>query len=149
MMAGAFGNATITLGFLFVGLGTSLWWVRLLMYGRGLSMAFIMVPMQASSFVTIPSEKTGRASSLLSTNRQVGAALGVALLATVLATRTKSLVAHASPLGEIAARTTAFHQAMAASAAIALIGVIASYFIHDSDAADAMRAGVPVAADSH
>jgi EmrB/QacA subfamily drug resistance transporter len=149
MMGGALANATITLGFLFVGLATSLWWVRVLMYARGLSMAFVMVPMQASSFVTIPSEKTGRASSLLSTNRQVGAALGVATLATVLTSRTKTLVAHASPLGEISARTTAFHQAMAASAAIALIGVVASFFIHDSDAEDAMRAGAAMTADAH
>jgi hypothetical protein len=119
------------------------------MYARGLSMAFVMVPMQASSFVTIPSEKTGRASSLLSTNRQVGAALGVATLATVLASRTNALVARATPLGEIAARTTAFHQAMAASAAIALIGVVASYYIHDSDAENAMRASAAVTADAH
>ncbi len=153
MMFGALANAFFTLGFIFVGLGTSLWWVRLLMYSRGLSMAFVMVPMQAASFVTIPSEKTGRASSLLSTNRQVGAALGVAILATILTSRTNTLVARATPLGAAAirsARTTAFHQAMFASACIAVIGFIASSFVRDSDAASSMQAGVPRAsAEAH
>jgi EmrB/QacA subfamily drug resistance transporter len=153
MMFGASANAFVTLGFMFVGLGTSLWWVRALMYGRGLTMAFVMVPMQAASFVTIPSEKTGRASSLLSTNRQVGAALGVAVLATILATRTNSLVLKATPLGDVAilnARTTAFHQAMFASACIAVIGFIAACFVRDSDAANSMQSSVPLAsAEAH
>ena len=152
MMFGSLTNALVTLGFIFVGLGTSLWWVRLLMYTRGLTMAFVMVPMQAASFVTIPAAKTGRASSLLSTNRQVGAALGVATLATILTSRTTSLVARATPLGAAAirnAKATAFHQAMFASAVIGFVGVVASYFVHDSDAASSMQSRVPVSAETH
>lgn len=115
-------------------------------------MAFVMVPMQAASFVTIPPAKTGRASSLSSTNRQVGAALGVATLATILISRTRSLVDPALPLtaaANISARTTAFHQAMFASTAIGMIGVIASWFVHDSDAAASMHIGTPRGADAH
>ena len=122
------------------------------MYARGLTMAFVMVPMQAASFVTIPAAKTGRASSLLSTNRQVGAALGVATLATILTSRTTSLVARAAPLGAAAirnAKATAFHQAMFASAVIGFVGVVASYFVHDSDAASSMQSRVPVSAETH
>lgn len=152
MMFGAFTNALVTLGFVLVGLSTSLWWVRALMYARGLTMAFVMVPMQAASFVTIPSAKTGRASSLSSTNRQVGAALGVATLATILISRTNTLVDASKPLTaavNITARTTAFHQAMFASACIGMIGVIASWFVRDSDAAASMQAGAPAGADTH
>lgn len=152
MMFGALTNAMITMGFTLIGLGTSLWWVRLLMYGRGLTMAFVIVPMQAASFVTIPAAKTGRASSLSNTNRQVGAALGVATLATVLTSRTATLVGRATPLGAAAvlhAKATAFHQAMFASACIGLIGVVASYFVRDSDAAMTMQGAAPATADAH
>ncbi len=152
MMFGAFTNAIVTMGFTLIGLGTSLWWVRGLMYGRGLTMAFVIVPMQAASFVTIPAAKTGRASSLSNTNRQVGAALGVATLATVLTSRTTTLVSRAAPLGAVAvrhAKVTAFHQAMFVSACIGLIGVVASYFVRDSDAAMTMQGAAPSTADAH
>lgn len=152
MLFGSLTNALVTVCFIFVGLGTSLWWVRLLMYARGLTMAFVMVPMQAASFVTIPPHKTGRASSLSSTNRQVGAALGVAVLATILVSRTEALVDTSAPMNaaaNIAARTTAFHQAMFASAVIGFIGVIAAWFVRDSDAANSMLAGSPAPADAH
>ena len=90
---------------------------------------------------------------MLSTNRQVGAALGVAILATILTSRKNALVSKATPLGAAAIRnanTTAFHQAMFASACIVVIGFIASCFVRDSDAAGSMQAGVPHAsAEAH
>jgi EmrB/QacA subfamily drug resistance transporter len=74
--------------FLLVGLETNLWWIRGLMLLRGVFMAFNMVSMQTAAFSAIPRDKTGRASSLFSTVRQVGAALGVAVAATVLSSWT-------------------------------------------------------------
>jgi EmrB/QacA subfamily drug resistance transporter len=147
MLFGATANVFITLCFTLVGLGTSLWWIRLIVFSRGATMAFVMIPMQVASFATVPAAKTGRASSLSNTNRQVGSALGVAVLATVLASRTRALtggVQSASAL--LDARVTAFHQAMVASAAIACLGVIASWFIHDEDAAITLG-GHPAATD--
>jgi hypothetical protein len=48
------------------------------------------------------------------------------------------------------ARTTAFHQAMFASACIAVIGFIAACFVRDSDAANSMQSSVPLAsAEAH
>ena len=70
-----------------------------------------------------------------------GAALGVATLATVLASRTDSLVTRASPNGDLAvlnARVTAFHQALFAAAVLAALGIVASLFVHDSDAEASM-----------
>ena len=125
-----------------IDLGTSLWYVRLLMFGRGLAMAFAFIPLQAATFASVPSEDTGRASSIFSTQRQIGAALGVATLATVLASRTDSLVAKALPHGDLAvlnARVTAFHQALFAAAVLAALGIVASLFVHDSDAEASMR----------
>ncbi len=61
--------------FLLVGLDTNLWWIRGIMLVRGCFMAFNMVSMQTAVFSAVPRAKTGRASSLFSTSRQVGAAL--------------------------------------------------------------------------
>jgi EmrB/QacA subfamily drug resistance transporter len=151
LVGGLAANAIITSGFVFVDLDSSLWWIRALMFGRGMTMAFAFIPVQAASFATIPPADTGRASSLFSTQRQVGAAFGVALLATILATRTTALVADALPNGEIAvlnAEVTAFHQAMLASAILGAVGILAALFIRDSDAAGTMKPGA-VAVDAH
>jgi EmrB/QacA subfamily drug resistance transporter len=148
---GLAANAIVTCGFVFVDIDTSLWWVRALMFGRGMTMAFAFIPVQAASFATIPPADTGRASSLFSTQRQVGAAFGVALLATILTSRTTALVADALPKGDTAvlnAQVTAFHQAMFASALLAAVGIVAALFIHDSDAASTMRPGA-VTVDAH
>jgi EmrB/QacA subfamily drug resistance transporter len=144
MMAGSLANAAITACFVMVDLGTNLWWIRLLMFVRGMSMAFVMIPMQAATFATITPAKTGRASSLANTNRQVGAALGVAILATILTTRMSDLVPAAARLGKAAmvnAQVTAFHETMLVSAAIGVCGLIAAAFIHDSDAAATLAGG--------
>ena len=73
---------------LFVGLETNLWWIRVLMFLRGLCMGFCFVPMQAATYAKIAPADTGRASSIFSTQRQMSASIGVAVLATVLASFT-------------------------------------------------------------
>src|SRR5215218_3380321 len=151
LVFGLAANALVTCGFVFIDLDTSLWWVRVLMFGRGMTMAFAFIPVQAASFATIPPSETGRASSLFSTQRQVGAAVGVALLATILTSRTTTLVADALPHGDVAvlnAQVTAFHEAMFASALLAGVGIIASLFVRDSDAAATMQPGA-VKVDAH
>ena len=69
------GGVALTSGlFLFVGLGTSLWWIRGIVFLRGCFIAFNMVSMQTALFASVPREKTGRASSLWNTSRQVAVA---------------------------------------------------------------------------
>ena len=67
-----------------IGLTTSLWLIRGIMFLLGLMMAQIFVPTQAASFAKISPASTGRASTLFNTGRQVGSAVGVAVLSTVL-----------------------------------------------------------------
>ena len=144
-------TTVVTSCFVFIDLGTSLWYIRLLMFGRGLAMAFAFIPLQAATFASVLPEDTGRASSIFSTQRQIGAALGVATLATVLASRTDSLVSKALPNGDLAvinARVTAFHQALFAAAVLAALGIVAALFVHDSDAAASMRPDA-VVVESH
>jgi EmrB/QacA subfamily drug resistance transporter len=106
--------------FLLVDLGTNLWWIRAIMFLRGVSMSFAIVASQAAAFASIRSEETGRASALFNTNRQVAASIGVAVLATVLGEHNSM---------------SAFHHAFAASIVFGLVGIVFAVLIHDEDAA--------------
>ena len=63
---------------------TNLWLIRGLMFVLGWMMAQVMVPNQAAAFAMITPESMGRASTFFNTMRQVGSAIGVAVLSTVL-----------------------------------------------------------------
>jgi EmrB/QacA subfamily drug resistance transporter len=76
---------------LLVDASTNLWWVRSIMLVRGVFIAFSIVSLQSAAFSTITREKTGRASSLFSAQRQTATAFAVAVLATVLSLRTQAL----------------------------------------------------------
>ncbi len=80
IVLGMMAMSILTLPLAFVGLGTSLWWIRAIMFTRGIAMAFAFVPMQAATYANIAPVDTGRASAIYSTQRQVAAALGVATL---------------------------------------------------------------------
>jgi hypothetical protein len=109
--------------------------MRLLMFVLGYSMAHVFVPSQAAAFSTISRASTGRASTLFNANRQLGSAVGVALLSTILAT--VGLVRQ-TPGGAVA-NLGAYHLAFGAAAVIALIGATIALTIKDSDAAPSMR----------
>jgi EmrB/QacA subfamily drug resistance transporter len=110
--------------FLMVTLETSLWWIRAIMFLRGISMSFAIVAAQAAAFASIPSKETGRASALFNTNRQVAGSIGIATLATVLGEHNS---------------VTAFHYAFAASILFGLVGIAFALGIHDKDAAATLR----------
>ena len=126
--------------FLFVDLSTSLWWIRAIMFLRGVSISFAFVASQAATFSTISPEETGRASSLFSTNRQVAGSVGVAVLATVLdEAMGSSLSATARTAAVQQAQLQAFHIAFAASLAFGLLGILFASRIRDEDAASSME----------
>jgi EmrB/QacA subfamily drug resistance transporter len=120
MLTIALAGITITSAlFLLVDLETNLWWIRAIMFLRGVSMSFAIVASQAAAFASIRSEETGRASALFNTNRQVAASIGVAVLATVLND-------HSS--------VAAYHHAFAASIVFGILGIVFALRIHDEDA---------------
>ncbi len=132
------GGLTLTaMLFLFVGLTTNLWWIRALMLMRGGFMAFNMVSMQTAAFSAVPREKTGRASSLFSTGRQVAAALGVAIAATVLTTQLAGSDSLA-PVARAAAGLNGFHLAIATLLVMGLFSMFFATRIRD-DASSAPR----------
>jgi EmrB/QacA subfamily drug resistance transporter len=114
-----------------MGSQTSLWWARLIMFTLGLFMAQVFVPVQAASFATITPAATGRASTLFNAIRQLGGAIGVAVLTTVIVlVGPVHLVA-----GHPVANLTAYRAAFLVAAAVALCGVACSLSIRDADAA--------------
>ncbi|HTU03973.1 MAG TPA: MFS transporter, partial [Trebonia sp.] len=117
-----------------VSTGTSLWLVRLIMFGLGLGIACVFIPAQAFSMATISKTQTGRASSIFNAAKQLGGAVGVALLTTVLAA-----VGPAGPAaGHVTASLSAYHDAFLAAAAVALVAVTVALTVRDSDAAATM-----------
>jgi Na+/melibiose symporter-like transporter len=118
----------------FVGFDTNLWWMRLLMFTMGLSMAQVIVSSQAASFATVSHADTGYASSLFNSQRQLGSALGVSLVTTVLAAVGASHVVD----GHTVANLTAYHAAFLAAAGVALVGSFVALTINDADASATM-----------
>jgi EmrB/QacA subfamily drug resistance transporter len=114
--------------------GTNLWWMRVLLFVAGYGMAHVFVPSQAAGFATISPADTGRASTLFNAERQLGGAVGVALLTTVVAAvgPVKQVAHHAVP------NLSAYHTAFLVSAAIALLAAVAALTVNDSDAAKTM-----------
>jgi EmrB/QacA subfamily drug resistance transporter len=119
-----------------LGPETSLWWPRLLMFTLGLFMAQVFVPVQAAAFATITPAATGRASTMFNTVRQIGGAIGVAILTTSIV-----LVGPVHIVGGHAvANLTAYRLAFLVAAAICLLGLTSALRIKDSDAARSIPA---------
>lgn len=116
------------------GAGTSLWWMRLIFFCGGLSMAQVIVSAQAASFATISRADTGRASTLYNAGRQLGSAIGVALLTTTLAGI--GPVHHVA--GHVIANLAAYRITFLVAAGAALLGIPASLAIRDEEAAETL-----------
>ena len=84
----------------------------------GLGMAHIFIPSQTAAFATISHERSGGASTLFNVQRQVGSAIGVAVLSSVLAAIGPVTV---TPAGAVP-NFTAYHWGFAVAAVMALAG---------------------------
>jgi Na+/melibiose symporter-like transporter len=114
---------------------TSVWAARALMFATGFAMAHVFMPAQTAAFATISAKATGRASTLFNAQRQLGSAIGVALLGTVLATiGTSSTGSSGTP----SANLTAYHAAFLVAAGLAAVAAVLALFISDRDAAPTM-----------
>jgi predicted MFS family arabinose efflux permease len=115
-----------------ISVTTNLWLIRGIMFLLGLMMGQIFVPTQAASMAKISPADTGRASTLFNTVRQVGSAVGVAILSTVLISVGS---AHAAG-GDSHPNMRAYHFAFATAAVFAIAATAFSLSIHDADAAE-------------
>ncbi|HEX3786975.1 MAG TPA: MDR family MFS transporter [Pseudonocardiaceae bacterium] len=137
-----FGPRRIMIGGLLVVTGTLMlmarvtadtdeWLLRLVMLAFGVGMSGVFVPAQAASFATISPARTGRASSIFNAGKQLGGAIGVALMTTVLA-------AIGPTRGVGVANLAAFHDSFLVAAAVAVVAAVVALTVHDADAAATM-----------
>jgi EmrB/QacA subfamily drug resistance transporter len=112
-----------------------------LLVAAGLGTSFVPVTITAMAGVS-PSE-TGLASGLVNTSRQMGGALGLAVLATVATARTDSLGGHSA-----AAFTAGYQRAFEIGAGFAVAGLIVSLLVLRTErAAPATEPAAAVLAD--
>ena len=111
-----------------IGTGGSFWEYLagpFLVAGAGTAFAFI--PTSIAALTGATAGESGIASGLLSTSQQIGGALGVAVVSTVAATRTATLVAAGdSPAGALVG---GFHGALWVCAGIAAVAVPIAGFV--------------------
>jgi EmrB/QacA subfamily drug resistance transporter len=112
-----------------------------ILFFTGVALAFNMIPMQAAAFAKTKPEDSASASTLFSTQRQLGSALGIALLSTVIAAAGAFT---AGPGGAVTPNLDAYRAAFYTAAGIALVGALVALTVRDKDAASTMRKPEPV-----
>jgi len=112
---------------IFSGLGTESSWWRLLpgMLIGGFGMAMTMTPMTAAALGAVPVAKAGVGSGVLNTFRQVGLAMGIALMGAILASSQDSALASgATPdAAFVAGLQDAMHVGAVLALSAAVVGV--------------------------
>src|SRR5215204_4611484 len=118
--------ATATVLLALVGLDSGPWIMRALMFVLGAGMAYVFLPNQAASLATISRSDTGRATTIANVQRQVGAAVGVASLGSVLAA--------VGAIGRDATGFMAYRVAFLVAAGLALVGAVSALRVPDDEA---------------
>ncbi|WP_455357420.1 MFS transporter [Streptomyces sp. SYSU K217416] len=77
-------------GFLLLGTDTPIWVLEVIFFLQGTGSAHVMTPVTVAIMQSLPREKAGAGSALNNTFRQVGGALGVAVLGSLLSTLYRS-----------------------------------------------------------
>ena len=136
LMRGGLIGVAVSIGLMaLVPFTASLWVMRVLMVFLGLSQAHVFAPAQAAAFATISPAATGRASGMFNAGRQLGGAVGVALLSTVISAVGVMRQTGSGP----APNAAAYHWAFVAAAAVALFAAALTPAIDDRAAAPTMR----------
>lgn len=100
------------------------------MFGLGIGTTF--VPMTLTATAGVPAAQAGLASGLVSTTRQIGGAVGLAVLATLAATATRDSRSSAHPVQ--AAVTAGYDRAFLVTGLLLLIGAgLAAVVVEDGD----------------
>ena len=92
----------------------------------GIGLAF--VPVTIAAVAGVASREAGLASGLVNTSRQMGGALGLAILATVASAHTSHLLADGHT-GQSEALTRGFHEAFALGAGFAVAGALTALLV--------------------
>lgn len=135
MTAGLLGVIAVLVAIAQVPFSANLWLMRVLMFVIGFAMAHVFVPGQAASFATVSHAATAKASVMFNAGRQLGGAIGVAVLSTVIS---GVGVVHTVG-GRHVPNATAYHAAFLVAAGIEALALILVVRISDKEAAPSMR----------
>jgi EmrB/QacA subfamily drug resistance transporter len=105
-----------------LGLDAGFWDLFPGLFVGGLGMALTMSPMTAAALGSVPVDKAGVGSGVLNTFRQVGGALGIAVMGAILTSRADAAAARGEPAP--VAFLEGFQTALQVSAVIALLGAV-------------------------
>jgi EmrB/QacA subfamily drug resistance transporter len=125
-------GVAITVGLMaLIGAQTSLWWMRLLVFVMGFAQGQVFVPSQGAAFATISRAASGRAATMFNAGRQLGGAVGVAVLTTAVV----AVGAQHMAGGRVVPHLAAYHVAFLIAAAVDLATIGVALTIRDADAA--------------
>jgi EmrB/QacA subfamily drug resistance transporter len=91
----------------------------------GLGMAITMTPMTAAALSSVPVDKAGVGSGMLNTFRQVGGALGIAVMGAILASGSNTALAGGAT--RVEAFMNGLHHALYVAAVIAFVGALTAF----------------------
>jgi EmrB/QacA subfamily drug resistance transporter len=118
--------------------------VGLLPMSLGMGLTFVPITLMGTSGVS--DDDAGLASGLFNTAQQVGGSLGLAILSTLAASQTASVLHGTSPAAVLAARVSGYHVAFLAAAIMLASGVVIMSFAlrrqHMREVERAIEAGV-------
>jgi EmrB/QacA subfamily drug resistance transporter len=106
-----------------LGLDSTFWDIFPGLIVGGLGMALVMTPMTAAALGSVPVEKSGVGSGVLNTFRQVGGALGIAVMGAIVASYVDLDGARPDPASFI----DGFQTALRVGAAFALLGAVVAW----------------------
>ena len=127
LIVGCVGITVFIAPLALVGATTNLWVPRLLLFAMGIFLGQTFVTTQAAAFSTISPASMGRASTLFNALRQVGGAVGVAALTTVIVAVGARHLVDARSVPDLAS----YHAAFLAGAALALLSALGALAIDD------------------
>jgi EmrB/QacA subfamily drug resistance transporter len=113
--------------------------VPLLLLGGSIGVTFVPTTMAAT--MGVPPAESGLASGLLNTSRQVGGALGLAVLATIATTATHRAIRSGAP--RLAALTHGYARGFLIIAAISALGALVAAFLSTSTPAQNTQGDAP------
>jgi MFS transporter, DHA2 family, multidrug resistance protein len=126
MAMGLCGLAAVLTTTLFWAYDMPYWPIGLAFFGMALSMGWIMGPATSSVMGTVPAEKSGVASAMNDVTRQVGGALGTAVIGSLISSIYGSRIGASDALPSVdpAAFTDSVGIGFTVAAGIALVGAV-------------------------
>jgi EmrB/QacA subfamily drug resistance transporter len=132
MVVGIVCASIVTCAYGLAGLDTPLSAIAGLSFARGASIGLVFVSIQTAAYGTTSAADTGRATSLFNTQRQIAYAAGVAIAATVIASKLSAVGGEGAPAAD---RLGAYQAGFLAVGLIMAPAAIVAWFLDDDDIA--------------